>query len=366
MTDQDLDFGADGATRDVLVVDEVGDPTDYDQFCEANGLTPYTEDGDEVEASLQAFEDSLPFVLTADNYHSARANKEFMSNSQHKNWIECPAQQFAIQQGDYKPEEKLIFIAGRYAHVHFLEPEKVEAMEKAHPDIRKTKAWTVDQLKAIAAEAEVDLKGHMKSKATIEARLAEEGVEIPTPEKVWGTDFKWLEGTIAAFEAQEVFMDLLTRGAHEVVIEFEIGGVPWKAMIDNLRVGDKQFDDLKFMRDFSDSWSKELRRYVHWFETYSYDQQMAVYREAVRQEYGFTPRPNILAASKQAPADVDWLQWRDGAMLDAKVANIAKDMPIIMAWKNGEVEAPRCEKASCLYCRSTKKLKRPRVPVSAS
>jgi hypothetical protein len=315
-------------------------------------------EAEEAEAYADAF------TLTADNYHSDEANRRFMSHSQYKSWLDCAAREFAIQQGEYSEPERPVFLGGRYAHVYFLEAHKLEAFEAAHPEIRKTKDWTTADLKAFATEQGIDLKGAMASKAKILERMEEiAGYKPPEPPREWGTDFKWVPNAIAAFERQEVFLDLLQRGRHEVVITFEIGGVPWRAMIDNLREDDHQFDDLKFMRDLEDSWSKELKQYVHWYEQFDYDQQAAVYREATRQHFGIAFRPNILAATKQDPADVDWIQFKHTDYLDAKIATIAGNMDLISQWKAGEQEPPRCGKASCQFCRASKTITRPRIPI---
>jgi hypothetical protein len=333
--------------------------TEQDLF--PSSTTVVDDDTQPQEATQEGQEDA--FMLTPDSYHSNEANRRYMSHSQYKRWLQCAAKTYAVLNGDFVEEEKDVFVAGRYAHVAILEPEKLDAFVDDNPQILKRIEPTTKELKAFAAEEGIDLKGAMSSKDSIVARIVENGKEPPPSRVEFATGFKWLPGALETFNKQPIYKDIVSRGEHEVILVFELGGVEWKCMIDNLRVEDSQFDDLKFMADFSEKWSSERRAYVHWFEAYDYDQQAAVYRHATGALYGSPFRPNILGVSKQDPADVAWIQFKHTEYLDGMVAQIAANMPRIAEWKAGEVEPPRCERADCDYCRATKVLTRPFIPV---
>lgn len=254
--------------------------------------------------------------LTDATYYSLEADREYMSNSQLKNWMKCAAAEKARQSGEYIEPEATHFIGGRFAHLLALEPEKRESFIAENP-------------------------GRFTLKGTVRA------------------EFSWIEPAIEAMNRQPVFAGMLANGTHEVTIEFTLGGIMWKCRIDNLRADDDQFDDLKFMRDFADSWSKTERAYVPWWQSYDYRQQMAIYREAIRQEYGKTCTPNLIGVTKQDPPDFDWIQFRDADALAASLANVEAVLPMVVAWKSGDETAPRCE--SCRYCRATKQIKKPKV-----
>lgn len=306
------------------------------------------------------------FALTPDNYHSLEAGRLFMSNSQYGDWMYCPADAHDKHvKGRDEGEEKDYLIGGRYAHAKYLQPDTIPKILERHPEIMTRPSLTHDQLKDLAADHDLDMTGALSTKAKVIARLEENDIEIPVLERKFTTGYSWLPKTLARFESQPAFMESIAQGEHEIIITFELNGVTWKAMLDNVRHDDTQFDDLKFMRDFKDQWHPPLKRYVSWFESARYDIQMGLYRYGTGQAFGEMYTPNIFAASKQAPADVDWVQFRDKEWpyLDRVVDMVAETLPQVMAWKNGDEEPPNCNKPECKFCCETKVLTVPKVPV---
>lgn len=298
-------------------------------------------------------------TLNDSNYFSAESNKAYMSNSQFGNWLKCAAKEYAIQNGQYEQAAQTWGVGGNYAHTALLQPDKLPQFEHDNEaDLFTLKYPTHQDLKDLALTHGVDLKGAGKPKQATADRLSAYGVPIPPPTRNLSSDFTWIGATVEAFKRQQVFMDALNFGRKEQIIVFDLGGVPWKARIDNDRShGHKEFDDLKFMKDFSDGWSDHYGARVPWYSVYQYERQMAVYRFAIHQSTGVWCTPNIHAASKQPVPDVTWVRFDNEAMLNNQVDEVRRAMPLVTMWKNGSEPAPRCE--VCDYCRSTKVIEFP-------
>jgi hypothetical protein len=163
-------------------------------------------------------------------------------------------------------------------------------------------------------------------------------------------------------------------GKKQVIKTATLFGVPWKIKIDSYLSPDdvrrlvekfpdnaKYFieghgaiDDLKIMR------SLERIMGVSFVSHWGYDLQTAIYSEI---EYLANRKKNkqrlptfLSVATKEDETDLEIVHiphWRHQECL----ADVEKNMPKFIAYKNGELEAPRC--GVCAYCRSTKKLTAP-------
>jgi len=310
------------------------------------------------------------FSLTSENYFSKEASRLYWSNSRFGNWLKCAAKQNAIEKGDYIPDDdKPHFIGGRYAHMLTLEPDRQAEYDELYPKVRKQippeEQKSAADWKALAAELKVAHKGNASRKVIVDL-IREAGHEdlIPPVKDSYGSDFAWIETAIACFHRQSVLHQAIQRGEQEVVLTFQLGGVDWKCMIDNLRVCDEQFDDVKFMKDFKETWSKPRRQYVAWYELRDYIRQSAVYQNAIAQNYeGSLYTPNIFGFSKEKVADCTWEQFVDQQDLNRRVEFVEQAMPQFLAYINGDLEPPRCEERDCDYCRATKVIRRPNRPM---
>ena len=245
--------------------------------------------------------------LTSKNYYSAEANQEYMSVSQYKAFLDCPARAMAELRGEYKRPMTTAMLVGSYVDAYF--EGTLEQFVKEHPEIFKR-------------------NGELKA------------------------DYQQAEAIIKRIEADELFMEHLS-GKKQVIKTAELFGTKWKIKMDSYHPG-KQIDDLKIMR------SLERIMGVSFVTHWGYDIQMAVYSEV---EYLANKAKNkqrlptyLDVATKEDETDIEIVHiphWRHQECL----ADVEKNMPKILAYKSGELEAPRC--GTCAYCRKTKKLTAP-------
>jgi len=300
------------------------------------------------------------FDLTAENYYSKEAGLRYWSNSRFGAYAKCPARQYAIETGAFTPEDrKAHFDGGQYAHALFLEPHRRAEFDARFPKIRKTyspeEQLSVDEWLELAEKTGAKVPGKRPSRAKIMDAIIATGKvdEVPEPIDGFSSEYKWIGTALEAFHRQTTIRDIVERGEHEKILIFTLGGVEWKAMIDNDRPEDAQFDDLKFMKDFKDVWDKSLRKYVAWWERYNYPRQSAVYQVACDQNLeGARRTPNIFGFSKEEITDVQWIQFSDQKILDLEIEFIEQSLPRFIEWSSGEEEAPRC--GECDFCRSSK------------
>lgn len=247
------------------------------------------------------------FKLTAENYYSAEANRRYFSVSQYKSFCECPAKTMAMIRGEYEQPPTEAMLVGSYVDSYF--EGTLDEFKAEHPDIFTRKG----ELKAPFVKAE----------------------EI-----------------IDRIEADELFTTHMS-GEKQVIKTAKMFGAPWKIKMDSYHP-DEQIDDLKIMRSLERVMGKSFVE--HW----GYDIQMAVYSKV---EYLANRRKNkkmlptfLDVATKEDEVDIEIVHipfWQH----DECLAEVEKNMPRFIAYKNGELEAPRC--GVCAYCRRTKKLTEP-------
>lgn len=245
--------------------------------------------------------------LTNDNYFSPEASREYFSVSQYKTFLDCPARAMAEIRGEYERPMTTALLVGSYVDAYF--EGTLDSFREEHPEIFKK-------------------DGSLKA------------------------DYIQAETIIERIEADELFMEYMS-GKKQVIKTATMFGAKWKVKIDAYHPCDK-IVDLKVMRSLERIMGKSFVE--HWM----YDLQMAVYSEV---EYLASRRkkiqrlPTYLAvATKEDETDLELVHiphWRHQECL----ADVKKNMPKFIAYKNGELEAPRC--GVCAYCRSTKKLTAP-------
>ena len=268
------------------------------------------------------------FKLTADNYFSPEASREYMSVSQYKAFLDCPARAMAEIRGEYKQPMTTALLVGSCVDAYF--EGTLEKFKEEHPEI-------------------------FKKDGTLKA------------------DYLQAEEIIKRIEADEFFMEYMS-GKKQVIKTAKLFGADWKIKIDSyLSPGDvrrlvrkfpeaqKYFiegcgaiDDLKIMRSLERIMGKSFVE--HWM----YDLQMAVYSEV---EYLANHKKNkqrlptfLSVATKEEETDLEIIHiphWRHEECLSEVEKNISR----ILAYKRGEIEPPRC--GVCPYCRSTKILTTP-------
>lgn len=256
--------------------------------------------------------------LTAENYYSDEANREYMSYSQFKSFVPefggCEAQAMAKLWGGWSEPESDAFLLGSY--VHAWNEGTLEKFKEEHPALFSTRGETKGQLKST---------------------------------------YKIADTMIETLQNDEWCMKAL-EGEKEKIITAEFAGCWWKCKADVINGEAGRLVDLKTCRSLSERvFSEYERRYIHWIEAYGYIGQMAVYTEVERRASCRENRlsPLIVAVTKEEIPDKAILFFNDDE-LNYELERIEFYMPHVLEVKNRIVEPERCEK--CRYCRETKKI----------
>lgn len=244
--------------------------------------------------------------LTDENYFSKENNIKYMSASQFKDFLKCPACAMAKLKEEWKQEKTTALMVGSY----------VDASYEGTLDIFKAK------------NPEIFKKdGELKS------------------------EYKKAEEIINRLEKDKMFSKYMS-GEKQVIMTGEILGVPFKIKIDSFHK-DKCIVDLKVMKDMQSIWNgKEKENFV---EYYGYDIQMAIYQEIVRQNTGKILPTFLCVATKETITDFAILEIDNERLEFVMNAIIKPSLLSINNIKNENAEAYRCEK--CEYCKSTKEIK---------
>ena len=255
--------------------------------------------------------------LSASNYYSAEANREFMSVSQYKDF----AGTYGELGCEYGTMEKL---AGRWKE-------------------KKTTALLVGSYVDSYFEGSLD-----KFKA--------ENPEIfkKTGDKGLKAEYIKADDIIRRIKRDHFFMMCLS-GEKQVVMTGELFGAKWKIKVDSY-IADKVIVDLKVMSSITKHEYVRDVGYLDFIRYWGYDIQGAIYQEIVRQNTGKRLPFYIAAASKEDETNIEVIHVTDNFLKDAMLM-VEAAMPRILRVKNGEVEPDRCESCDC--CRSTKVLRNP-------
>lgn len=247
-------------------------------------------------------------TLTNQNYHSIEANKEYMSNSQYKDFLSCEAKAMAKLNGWHEPTSDALMIG---SYVHAAIEGALDEFKAEHPEIFKS-------------------NGGMYA------------------------EFVKADELIRVLKSDPFVMFAL-QGKKEIIMTAGFAGAQWKIKIDSHNPEKGRFADIKTVKSIRDKYWDSERGYVSFVEAYKYDTQMAIYAEI---EKRWSSRDNwlkplIVAVSKEDVPDKEVIGF-DENDIERELETIASNMPHIMAVKNGHEEPSRCEK--CRYCRQSKKL----------
>ncbi|HFI0130995.1 TPA: PD-(D/E)XK nuclease-like domain-containing protein [Streptococcus suis] len=262
-------------------------------------------------------------TLTQDNYYD---DKDYMSVSRFKQYLECEAKALALDTGkwiDERDQKPLIF--GNYVHSYF---ESKEAHEKF---------------------------------------LEEHKSDLFSSRKPYGllADYKLADKVIATLETDELFNNLYhgrkdDRVEKEMIVTGTIAGVPFKGKIDAINHTRGYMVDLKTMKTiYGEEWCQELRRKVPGaianIVNFHYHVQAAVYQELLKQMTRRSYRPLIVAVSKENEPDKEIFSL-DEEMLSEGLEFISERARHVWDVVTGKVGPIKC--GNCNYCRSKKKLNR--------
>ena len=248
--------------------------------------------------------------LTQKNYYGAKANQEFMSVSQFKDFLKCPAMAMAKLKGEYEPEKNRALLLGSY----------------------------VDEL----------LTGDEDSQTKF---IVENYDELFKRGGAPYADVAQAQETVERVKNQPLMMHYLS-GKHQVIMTGEIEGVPFKIKMDSFDPNE-YIADLKYMASL-----RSPNLFTPMVEYWGYDLQAACYQEIVRQNIGKRLPFYFDVATKEKPAHLalgQISQWNIDKAMEVVRGNIVD----FQKMKAGETEAPRCEDYGCDYCTSTKTITEP-------
>lgn len=254
-------------------------------------------------------------TLTAENYYSHEATREYLSVSQYKDFMgtlgkpACEAEAMAKIAGEWEQKKTTALMVGSYVDAYF--EGSLDLFKAQNPDI-------------------FTKYGALKA----EYRRAEE--------------------IINRIERDELFMKFM-GGDKQVIMTADMFGAKWKVKIDSYLSG-KAIVDLKVMRELHKAEYTKDYGYMNFVEYWGYDLQGAVYQEVVYRNTGERLPFFIAAASKEEEPDIE-LIWIPDDRLHEKLIEIEQNTPKIMMLKTGEVEPIRCD--LCDYCKHTKVLTKP-------
>lgn len=254
-------------------------------------------------------------VLTAENYYSKEANKEYMSVSQYKDF------------------------AGTYGKMA-CEFSAIEKLEERWAQ-KKTTPLLVGSYVDSYFEGTV---GEFK-KETPEIFTQDGGLKAP---------YIQADKIIERMERDPLFM-MYMSGKKQVIMTAELFGTKWKIKIDSYAEG-IAITDLKVVESITKpKWVRDIG-YLDFIRYWGYDIQGAIYQEVVYRNTGLRLPFYIAAGTKEEEPNIEVIQVTQNYLDEAKHM-VEMNMPRILRVKNGEAEPDRCEMCDC--CRHTKVLKRP-------
>ncbi|MDT2759300.1 PD-(D/E)XK nuclease-like domain-containing protein [Enterococcus xiangfangensis] len=253
-------------------------------------------------------------ILSDENYYSKEADWHFMSVSQYKDFMRCPAAALAKIKGEWEPDnDKKPLLVGNYVHSYFESDQAHEAFKTDHKD------------------------------------------KLFSSRKPFGLlkDFQIAEQMIERLKKESAFNQLY-QGEKEVIVTGELFGIEWKGKIDCLNIEDGYFVDIKTTKDiherkYDDYWGPK----ANFIERYGYALQMAVYRELLEQQYNKQFVPFIAAVSKQKPSDVGLITL-DESKMQSELSRLEENIDHIHRVKMGQEEPTQC--GQCDYCRGHKRI----------
>ncbi len=272
----------------------------------------------------------MTMKMNTKNYYSKKANKEYMSVSQYKEFNKCEACAMAQIKGIYeKPKTSALFLGSfvdelltgtKKSQIKFIAENIDELFQKS------SKYNKVEEKNRIAFVTE-------NFKDLFEAD------NKPYAEIVQAVE------TVARVKKQPLMMEHLS-GKHQKIMTGEIAGVPFKIKMDSYHP-DKMIVDFKYMASLrSPNMFEPMVKY------WGYDIQGAIYQEIVRQNTGKRLPFYLNIATKEKPAHLSIAEIMQYD-LDEALENVIKNAPRYQAIKNGEIEPERCEDYNCDYCTET-------------
>ena len=266
------------------------------------------------------------FILTDENYYSLEADRIWCSASQYLDIIGrpsipgCEARAMAKLNGEYKEETTKAMLIGSILDC----------------------LWELDEL---PIEEKIQIIAD-KFPECISSRGATKG-ELKN-------EYKQAIQLYQRTLMDDLFCKFMS-GQKQVIMTGEIEGLPFKIKMDSY-IPDVAIVDLKTTQDASRNHRKYIADSGNWetfYRSFSYDVQLAIYREIVRQNTGKTLRCYLAVIDKKDHPLPQIIEMTP-QMLDDALASVKAHIPTVKMLKSGEVKNYcRCEE--CDYCRDTYK-----------
>ena len=242
--------------------------------------------------------------ISKENYYTPEADSSTFSVSQYKLFKQCEAKALAKVKGQYRQADNEAFLLGKYIHAY--SEGTLEQFKADNPGLFSSRGATKGQLKSAYQVADKMIKTLSKDKVC----------------------------------------NNFLQGEKEVIIQGEIFGVKWRGMVDILNINKGFFGDLKTTQGIFKKYSG-----LNFIEQYGYIEQMAVYRELIKQQFGVDLIPYIIAVTKEDIPDKAVIRI-DKGYTDNKLQEMEFYIERFQAIKDGKVEAVGC--GVCDYCKSIK------------
>jgi hypothetical protein len=257
-------------------------------------------------------------ILTAENYYSVEANREYLSVSQYKDFcgtigrVACEEQALAKLNEEWEQEKTTSLMIGSYVDAYF----------EGTLDIFKEQNPTI-----------FTKQGNLKS------------------------EYRKAEDIIGRIERDALFMRFMS-GEKQKIFECELFGSKWKVKLDSY-IPHKAIVDLKIMKSLTEAHYVRDFGNMDFVRYWGYDIQAAVYQEVVRICTGEKLPFYIAAASKEKEPDINVIQVPQ-VWMNERLAEVETNISKILMLKNKEIDPLRCE--VCDWCKHTKVLKFPIWP----
>ena len=268
--------------------------------------------------------------LTNGNYYGTKANLEFMSVSQFKQFQKCEAMAMAELNGEYERPQSKALLLGSFVD------EMLTGTKKSQIQ------FVCDNF------SELFQKSGKLSKLDEAGRIAvvtDYFADVFNAEnKPYAEIVQALE-TIERIKKQPLMMKHF-KSKHQVIMTGEIAGVPFKIKMDNYKP-DEFIADCKYMASLrSPNMFEPMVKY------WGYDLQGAVYQEIVRQNTGAKLPVYLDIATKETPAHLAVAQINQYD-LDEALEIVKALAPRFQQIKKGEITPTRCDEYNCDYCTTT-------------
>ena len=268
--------------------------------------------------------------LTSGNYYDAKANREFMSVSQFKQFKKCEAMAMAELNGEYERPKSKALLLGSFVD------EMLTGTKKSQIQ------FVCDNF------SELFQKSGKLSKLDDASRMAvvtDYFADIFNAENKPYSEIVQALETIERIKKQPLMMKHF-KSKHQTIMTGEIAGVPFKIKMDNYKP-DEFIADCKYMASLrSPNMFEQMVKY------WGYDLQGAVYQEVVYQNTGKRLPVYLDIATKETPAHLAVAEIKQYD-LDEALETVKALAPRFQAIKTGEITPTRCDEYNCDYCTAT-------------